>query len=477
MHTYNRSSILYLLLGIFLIIFSVSSSGQDIHLSDQQSMKILLKNSVDLDQLWENFLDDLSRDEEMYLLDLIDDQKNANINYQSPQFKKLKEKIEHNFEIINSQIKGTKNVSKKILSAWSNYFIFDSFLSRIKEKDQYLLSRPSIPIHIVSNGYHQDLHDNLRHVVFAESFEDMAQNSSSFMTQEVCRYEQEDELGMTESHPLFQSAKWLQYLTKYLYYSYQFGKIIDHLKVKKISLNFINQYMGEEFFNSWVNEDIIAGKDLNRLYETKLSNFSSPFHLTAKETKLIYYYTTNPGYHALSTPHRWNPYAYGFMQILSPEFSNHALSLYQIKNGLSKLPSFNGTTYKGLSFIEKYLSADLQKGDRFYIDKLISTSKNINVAIDFAKSYNFTIGADLLLQNIKIILQIQSDQGKPIAKLSRYPYEQEVLLPSHTLFEMRNNYLLCSVRKLKITCFPYNERHKFNEGEKIRFIYVPVKTL
>ncbi|HFK7187865.1 TPA: ADP-ribosyltransferase domain-containing protein [Serratia odorifera] len=120
----------------------------------------------------------------------------------------------------------------------------------------------------------------------------------------------------------------------------------------------------------------------------------------------IYGYTTNDGYSVI------NPALRGQRE-LTPEieaFSHH------ITDGLSKLPSYNDTTYRGVSFPAEILDQN-QIGNKVFDPAFMSTST------DSPFSGN-------------VHIKIDGQSGKPIEFLSQYPNENEVLFPPSTKFEV-----------------------------------------
>ncbi len=108
-----------------------------------------------------------------------------------------------------------------------------------------------------------------------------------------------------------------------------------------------------------------------------------------------------------------------------------------INHALAKLPPVPGTTYRGIGNISESNIADLFRFRRSKqmitlgqrnLQALTSTSWNIRVAEAFAASTDKS--------KYSIIYTIKQRSGKTVEKLSRYPGEEEVLIPSDALFQI-----------------------------------------
>jgi hypothetical protein len=108
-----------------------------------------------------------------------------------------------------------------------------------------------------------------------------------------------------------------------------------------------------------------------------------------------------------------------------------------INRALAKLPTMPGTTYRGITHVSDSALLDLfsfRRGKRLIslsqknLPALTSTSWNIKVAEAFA------IAPDKSKHSIIYIIKQRT--GKTIEKISRYPAEEEVLIPSNALFQI-----------------------------------------
>lgn len=108
-----------------------------------------------------------------------------------------------------------------------------------------------------------------------------------------------------------------------------------------------------------------------------------------------------------------------------------------INQALAKLPAVPGTTYRGIGNISESTIADLFRFRRSKqlitlgqrnLPALTSTSWNIRIAEGFAASTDKS--------KYSIIYTIKQRSGKTVEKLSRYPGEEEVLIPSDALFHI-----------------------------------------
>lgn len=112
-------------------------------------------------------------------------------------------------------------------------------------------------------------------------------------------------------------------------------------------------------------------------------------------------------------------------------------SVALINQALGKLPPVPGTTYRGIGNISESTIADLfrfRKSKKLItlgqrnLPALTSTSWNIRVAEAFAASTDKS--------KYSIIYTIKQRSGKTVEKISRYPGEEEVLIPSDALFHI-----------------------------------------
>ena len=130
--------------------------------------------------------------------------------------------------------------------------------------------------------------------------------------------------------------------------------------------------------------------------------------ITSAEARAIACYT-NDDYMVINREHREGD--------LSPETLK---STALIKAALDKLPSFEGTVYRGFEQSIKGLY-DLSVGKVFCDPAFFSTSEKENVADDFGSKFHFFV--------IKC-----KKAGKSIRKYSCHRKEEEVLFPPGTKF-------------------------------------------
>lgn len=103
----------------------------------------------------------------------------------------------------------------------------------------------------------------------------------------------------------------------------------------------------------------------------------------------------------------------------------------RLNKSLNKMPNYKGTVYRGLSFdnIDEYINFknNFRKGTTTSFPAFTSTSLSIEEATKFASQ-----------ESLKVLLTIESKQGKWLGKLSAYPDELEVLFKSNSLFEVKD---------------------------------------
>uniref|UniRef100_A0A6B2L0A4 NAD(P)(+)--arginine ADP-ribosyltransferase n=1 Tax=Arcella intermedia TaxID=1963864 RepID=A0A6B2L0A4_9EUKA len=145
------------------------------------------------------------------------------------------------------------------------------------------------------------------------------------------------------------------------------------------------------------------------------------YDLTDNEAMAIIYYTVyarkdqhnlylilNTQLAKRSIPDPWRPY------------------LFYLIEGLKKLPSYQGTTYRGLTGRLTQLSEQYKQGNPVVWVAFTSTCKNRDIMLDFAKGHNGTW------------MRLHINEGKDISEFSLKSNEGEVLLLPNSYFVVKS---------------------------------------
>jgi hypothetical protein len=110
-----------------------------------------------------------------------------------------------------------------------------------------------------------------------------------------------------------------------------------------------------------------------------------------------------------------------------------------ISQGLEKLPVFTGTVYRGMIVKRKEFDR-IFGGDTVTQNRFVSSSKDMNVAFDFA-----TRDQDRMKKNqVQVFLEIKSKNGRDISDISEFngkfaPYnQQEIMFTNNTTFRIES---------------------------------------
>ena len=109
-----------------------------------------------------------------------------------------------------------------------------------------------------------------------------------------------------------------------------------------------------------------------------------------------------------------------------------------IEKGLEKLPTYQGTVYRGMIIKRDVFEGAFggNKGDVFKHNRFVSSSKDVNIALEFAKHSPLKKG------EIQVVFEIISKNGRDISRIAEKngifvpKNQQEVLFINNTTFEI-----------------------------------------
>ncbi len=113
-----------------------------------------------------------------------------------------------------------------------------------------------------------------------------------------------------------------------------------------------------------------------------------------------------------------------------------------ITQGLEKLPTYQGSVYRGMIIKRKEFERVFGggKGDVIQQNRFISSSHDVDVALEFATKKQSTMKKN----KIQVIFEIKSQNGRDIERISEYngnfvsENQKEVLFLNNTSFEIED---------------------------------------
>lgn len=113
-----------------------------------------------------------------------------------------------------------------------------------------------------------------------------------------------------------------------------------------------------------------------------------------------------------------------------------------IEQGLEKLPTYQGAVYRGMIIKRKEFDRVFGDGEGATVkqNRFVSSSKDMNVAFDFATKYQ----EKMRRNEVQVFIKIDGKNGRDISRISEFngnfvlENQQEVLFTRNTMFRIDN---------------------------------------